>query len=100
MAAKKQDSNSKPKKRNRNPDANTNPDSSSFKKPKLVSSKPENKPVEKVFKPFKKTFGKVKSQSGEEKKTPLSKRERRIHAKVSSFVAFIGFIYICCFFVY
>ncbi|PNT25952.1 hypothetical protein POPTR_008G211400v4 [Populus trichocarpa] len=81
MAAKKQDSNSKPKKRNRNPDANTNPDSSSFKKPKLVSSKPENKPVEKVFKPFKKTFGKVKSQSGEEKKTPLSKRERRIHAK-------------------
>ncbi|XP_011011878.1 PREDICTED: pumilio homolog 24-like isoform X2 [Populus euphratica] len=81
MAAKKQESNSKPKKRNRNPDANTNPDSSSSKKPKLVSSKPENKPVEKVFKPFKKTFGKVKSQSGEEKKTPLSKRERRIHAK-------------------
>lgn len=81
MAAKKQDSNSKPKKRNRNPDANTNPDSSSFKKPKHVSSKPENKPVEKVFKPFKKTFGKVKSLSGEEKKTPLSKRERRIHAK-------------------
>ncbi|KAH8499666.1 hypothetical protein H0E87_015047 [Populus deltoides] len=81
MAAKKQESNSKPKKRNRNPDANTNPDSSSFKKPKHVSSKPENKPVEKVFKPFKKTFGKVKSLSGEEKKTPLSKRERRIHAK-------------------
>lgn len=81
MAAKKQESNSKPKKRNRNPDANTNPDSSSSKKPKLVSSKPKNKPVEKVFKPFKKTFGKVKSQSGEEKKTPLSKRERRIHAK-------------------
>lgn len=81
MAAKKQESNSKPKKRNRNPDANTNPDSSSSKKPKLVSSKPKNKPVEKVFKPFKKTFGKLKSQSGEEKKTPLSKRERRIHAK-------------------
>ncbi|KAJ6989404.1 hypothetical protein D5086_017337 [Populus alba] len=81
MAAKKQESNSKPKKRNRNPDANANPDSSSSKKPKLVSSKPKNKPVEKVFKPFKKTFGKVKSQSGEEKKTPLSKRERRIHAK-------------------
>ncbi|KAL9400846.1 hypothetical protein Peur_004695 [Populus x canadensis] len=81
MAAKKQESNSKPKKRNRNPDANANPDSSSSKKPKLVSTKPENKPVEKVFKPFKKTFGKVKSQSGEEKKTPLSKRERRIHAK-------------------
>lgn len=81
MAAKKQESNSKPKKRNRNPDANANPDSSSSKKPKLVSSKPKNKPVEKVFKPFKKTFGKLKSQSGEEKKTPLSKRERRIHAK-------------------
>ncbi|KAJ6980833.1 hypothetical protein D5086_018999 [Populus alba] len=82
MAAKKQDSNNKSKKRKQNPDAKTNTNSSFSKRPKLVSSKPENKQEKKPFKPFKKqNFGKLKSQSGEEKNTPLSKRERRLHAK-------------------
>ncbi|CAK7333281.1 unnamed protein product [Dovyalis caffra] len=82
MAAKKQESNNKSEKRKKNPDTKTDAGGSSSKKPKLVSSKPENKQVKKPFKPFKKlNFGKLKSQTGEEKKTPLSKKERRIHAK-------------------
>jgi len=89
MAAKKQESNNKSKKRKQNPDAKTNTYSSFSKRPKPVSSKPENKQEKKPFKPFKKqNLGKLKSQSGEEKNTPLSKRERRLHAKVISFLVF------------
>ncbi|KAJ6722143.1 hypothetical protein OIU85_025149 [Salix viminalis] len=82
MAAKKQESNNKSNKRKQNADAKANTDSSFSKRPKLAVSKSENNQVKKPFKPFKKqNFSKFKSQPGEEKTTPLSKRERRIHAK-------------------
>ncbi|KAG5236011.1 hypothetical protein OIU78_003997 [Salix suchowensis] len=82
MAAKKQESNNKSYKRKQNTDAKANTDSSFSKRPKLAVSKSENNQVKKPFKPFKKqNFSKFKSQPGEEKTTPLSKRERRIHAK-------------------
>ncbi|KAJ6719897.1 hypothetical protein OIU79_007509 [Salix purpurea] len=82
MAAKKQESNNKSNKRKQNTDAKANTDSSFSKRPKLAVSKSENNQVKKPFKPFKKqNFSKFKSQPGEEKTTPLSKRERRIHAK-------------------
>ena len=92
MASKKQESKNKSNKRKQNTDAKANTDSSFSKRPKLAASKSENKQEKKPFKPFKKqNFSKFKSQPGEEKNTPLSKRERRIHAKVISFL----FIHIC-----
>ncbi|KAG2721386.1 hypothetical protein I3760_02G079700 [Carya illinoinensis] len=82
MAAKSHQQSSKTKKRKQVPGANAEaPDRSTYsKKPKLVSPrlsgpKGSNKP----FKPLKSKF--MKAEAGEEKKAPMSKRERRLHAK-------------------
>lgn len=82
MAAKNQQS--KPKKRKEIPGSKPDGNRSTSKKPKLIDSKPSRHPSNESKKPFKHPKHK-QSGDGKEKTAPMSKRERRLHAKVDSF---------------
>lgn len=88
MAAKNKQESRKPIKRKLNPSANREPNNSASKKPKFGGSIPsittKNNVSKQAFnqqKPLKSKF--QKSDENQEKKLPLTKRERRLHAKVA-----------------
>lgn len=97
MAAKSHQQSNKTTKRKQVPATNAEaPDrSGSSKKLKLVSprlSGPKGS-SSKPFKPLKSKF--MKTETGEEKKAQMSKRERRIHAKVVYCHIFIQSFFAC-----
>lgn len=88
MAAKSHPQTSQTKKRKQVAGAQTEAPEhyTSSKKPKFVARKPSGPPDRgstQAFKPPKQNF--AKSETGEENKAPMSKRERRLHAKVDYF---------------
>ena len=99
MTPKNQQSN-KPNKRKHAPAAKPDaPDRPTSKRPKLAAPKRSGPPTttKRSDKPFKPKF--QKSEPDTVKKAPLSKRERRINAKVSpSHSFFLGFCFFMNFF--
>lgn len=89
MAAKNQQG--KPKKRKQIPGSKPDGNRSTSKKPKLVDSKPSSYSTNESKKPFKHPKHK-QSGDGKENTAPMSKRERRLHAKVDFLcVWYLGF---------
>ncbi|CAI0540113.1 unnamed protein product [Linum tenue] len=80
MAAHKEDS--KKLKRKQSPASKPGRDGSSTKKPKLGSSKVDDNNGKKPFKPVKKHAKSSHGEDSKQTKEPLSKRDRRIEAKV------------------
>ncbi|CAI0626734.1 unnamed protein product [Linum tenue] len=80
MAAHKEDS--KKLKRKQSPATKPGRDGSSTKKPKLGSSKVDDNKGKKPFKPVKKHGKSSHGEDSKQTKEPLSKRDRRIEAKV------------------
>lgn len=105
MAAKSKPETNKSVKRKFNPSSKPEANNSTSKKPKLAGSKPskpsQNKDLKKTFNPDKqkqKPFNpKFQKPDGNTEKQPLTKRERRLHAKVFVFSKenFILYKFLC-----